>query len=461
MTPLPGSLLRQIRLYLGFAVLSLGSTVLFDFSAQAEEKCTPMSSNLIKQSLTCTYYQATPKPELSGFSGSRFKSFAPHEQMFLNTVFKRKNLRALAARDTDRDGIVDYRVMCNGKFVENDTDVDGDGVLNVLDDRPYRHGSRTVDEDNDRIPDHVDLGDKPGAEIQEDLFRDYGVLLIDRCAGLDQQTADMIDDAVRLLFRPGDNLKALRVIALEAASSREISDRILAEVVAPTGTMIVYNGVGDAALELRFGTLIHELMHVYQFSLDQQCDFPWTPSCSDQDFEDMKKYNIYRNPEFYRTTLPGSGWNKLRLKTQPRFSHLAPHDCEIHYEMQYTPLPGKDGKTEEWWNNNGYEDYKALIKPLHVLGSYSLTDLFEWQAEHMSAYVFLKMEDYALHKAKLSKHLIDGCLEPKLQLGNFYHRHAATNVVGWFEQHFPISERWQKVLYDKYMLKICPQLVSE
>ena len=87
-------------------------------------------------------------------------------------------LMAYAVRDTDSDGILDFRVSeFRGKFFEGDLDVDGDGIRNVYDADPYDPGrggrdstgdgvpdvpGTFADADGDGIPDHADWsGRKP------------------------------------------------------------------------------------------------------------------------------------------------------------------------------------------------------------------------------------------------------------------------------------------------------------
>src|SRR5690606_9919552 len=108
-------------------------------------------------------------------------------------------LLAYATRDTDNDGVLDYRVSeYRGKFFEGDIDVDGDGIRNVYDAAPYdrrvggvdRDGDGIpdkpgsfADRDGDGIPDHLDWSRRkpePLPELQANLFRDFGVILVER-----------------------------------------------------------------------------------------------------------------------------------------------------------------------------------------------------------------------------------------------------------------------------------------
>ena len=51
-------------------------------------------------------------------------------------------LWAYAVRDSDGDGVHDFRVSdYYGRFLEGDTDVDGDGIDNVLDATPFAAGA--------------------------------------------------------------------------------------------------------------------------------------------------------------------------------------------------------------------------------------------------------------------------------------------------------------------------------
>jgi len=83
---------------------------------------------------------------------------------------RRDDLKALALRDSDSNGVPDFRASdYYGKFMEGDIDVDGDGVRNLYDAHPFdtvRGGDDVdgdgipdtgfADENGNRLPDHID-----------------------------------------------------------------------------------------------------------------------------------------------------------------------------------------------------------------------------------------------------------------------------------------------------------------
>ena len=113
---------------------------------------------------------------------------------------KRDDLKALAIRDSDGDGLPDYQVSDYfGKFMEGDLDGDGDGIRNLYDSHPYDRTEGGQDTNGDGIPDqagsfidanangltdHLDWAihkdDQEMAEIQWRLFDQHKIILVER-----------------------------------------------------------------------------------------------------------------------------------------------------------------------------------------------------------------------------------------------------------------------------------------
>ena len=196
----------------------------------------------------------------------------------------RDDLKALAVRDRDGDGIPDYRVSDYfGKLAEGDVDVDGDGVRNVYDAHPYDAARGSPDADSDGIPDHLDwrnLGRDPElARIQLGLFRDHEIILVERNAEFDLPLARAVDDTVRRVFRaPFERsavLPTLRTVAVEktallnALLAEVAEDDTSAQVFSQTQSLTVYDPGRAVEDDLGLlGLLVHEMGHSFHMALD-------------------------------------------------------------------------------------------------------------------------------------------------------------------------------------------------
>ena len=196
----------------------------------------------------------------------------------------RDRLKALALRDSDGDGVPDFRVSdYYGKFMEGDLDLDGDGVRNVLDSDPFDRARGRIDADTNGMPDSIDWSmsgrEAELAEIQLGLYHDHRIALVDRDARFDLVLAEAVDDTVRRVFRHVfENekvLPTLRTIATEktallnAALAAVEEDETAAEVFPRTQSLIIYDvGRRVEARLLLLGLLVHEMGHSFHMSLD-------------------------------------------------------------------------------------------------------------------------------------------------------------------------------------------------
>ena len=199
---------------------------------------------------------------------------------------------AYAIRDTDGDGIHDYRVSeFRGKFFEGDVDVDGDGIRNVYDAAPYDPEAGGIDENGDGLPDvsgsfadgdadgipnHIDwTGNRPDAmaSLQLGLFEDFGVILVQRSAIFTPDMVMAIDDALRLVFR--EPMSALRTIALEdqLLISPDLGDNGLMRGQTQTLTILTTR-LNNAPPLVLLGLVVHEIGHAWQLSIDYDQSHP-------------------------------------------------------------------------------------------------------------------------------------------------------------------------------------------
>ncbi|MDJ0956538.1 MAG: hypothetical protein QNI91_06765, partial [Arenicellales bacterium] len=198
---------------------------------RAGEVYAPLLHRQQIRSLSYAYYRSTESLSLSDSdplhvalpAGEELEAYrALYEQsdsealVYLDELYgKRDDLKALALRDSDGDGLPDYRVSDYfGKFMEGDIDVDGDGVRNLYDSHPYDRSKGGQDDDDDGVPDragsyndvnanglpdHLDWSvhknDRDMADIQQRLFDQHRIVLVERNALFDLELAQAVDDA--------------------------------------------------------------------------------------------------------------------------------------------------------------------------------------------------------------------------------------------------------------------------
>jgi len=324
------------------------------------------------------------------------------------------DLMAYAYRDSDQDGVLDYRIAStiNGRFYEGDIDIDGDGVRNTHDMNPYDPTVGLQDQNNNDIPDSIDWELTKSAQcktrssecaqlvtIQKELLLRYHVTLVERTADFPLVTAIAFKDALTKVFRkvtPQEGFYTLRTVASEAHAWLYPDDgETCAMVFGPSQSMMIYNGSLSTPPFLQLALIIHELGHSYQYNLDWDASnmaaeyrrqyfpmrrfkqvvkhFDWTP----------RAHNIYSDDE-----------------TDTLFASL---DKENKSDFLYR------NKTKGYWSNwiqniwedtgDGYLD-DPRVKSKHIVSEYSLSDPLEWYSEQLTAYILERVEQEALSQLK-------------------------------------------------------------
>jgi hypothetical protein len=364
----------------------------------------PDAAALQIESLGHVYYRDTPMPPMPDAAEAReaarrISAARPWERELLTALYpEAPSLWALAIRDTDADGIKDYRVSdYYGRFLEGDTDVDGDGVANVLDAEPYTP-SPPVD---DALPAPVRWtgGDKPAdvQRIQEALYRDHGILLIERSADftpeLARATFDVVTRVYRGVFEGQQRMPTLRVVATEESSllyaDAEEGAGDFAQVLPATQTLEIYRPGIDAPPVIQLGFLAHELGHNLQFAMDYDDAERWAIVID----------NFAAAPRFHEL-MRRFGWDTVAIPDDEtvRFELFRPqYVAPEPWEYQYL---GKSLAAWEDWLATIYEEVGKdryltddRIVSAHVLGDYSLSDPWEWYSDHLIAYVYLALFD--------------------------------------------------------------------
>ncbi len=307
-------------------------------------------------------------------------------------------LWAYAIRDSDGDGIVDFRVSdYYGRFLEGDTDVDGDGIDNVLDPRPFSADASTTGAL--AAPAAWTVGTKPAAmaAIQRELLAKHRLLLVERGAaftpGLARAVRDVVTRVYRSVFADRGSLDSLRVIATEESSllyaDAEEGTGDYAQVFAATSTMEIYRAGIDALPVIQLGFLVHEIGHNIQFEMDFDA----------QRRDEITRRNVFV-AEHFHALVAQYGWTTYETGPDPesgfrlfRPQYVSPDAYAYRYY----------GETPEAWaawlqalyDEAGEDDYLSdpRVAGRHILGDYSLTGPWEWHSDHLIAYVYLAMVD--------------------------------------------------------------------
>ncbi len=338
----------------------------------------------------------------------------PEESTLLLELFgDQPDLLVYATRDSDGDGIHDFRVSdYYGKFLEGDVDLDGDGVRNVVDDAPYdpaRGGQDTdddglpdpgtfLDENENGVPDDLDWGldedRSAAAEIQRSLFVDRRLLLVDRSARFDDRLARSVYDVVTRVLDavPGPLPAALRVVAAEEECLLypEEDTETHAMAISHTQTLVVYRSGIDLSGIAQLGLLLHELAHHHQFALD---------------FGDLAEENrrvYFPAPNFLARMVP-FGWTADPLPPEQRGD--VPGLFAPHYVMTEPAYAWRGEAPEAWaaWLESIYGEVgdgylrDPRVTELAIVGAYSLLNPFEWHSDSVLAYLFVEIENWIAH----------------------------------------------------------------
>lgn len=397
---------------------------------------------------------------------------------YLDEIFlRRSDLKALAVRDSDGDGIPDYMVSDYfGKFMEGDIDIDGDGVRNTLDAYPYdasnHDGAPSVDANANGVPDHVDLALRGRTSsvprIQIGLLRDHGILLVERGAAFDASLARAVDDAVRRVFRAyferSPIMPTLRTLAVEhtaligPAAKEYVDDQTSAQAFSHTQSLTVYDEGRAVEHDIGLlGLIVHEMGHSYHMALDF-------------DAGDLAAENA-------RTDFPAPGFTAL---VEPfgwaatgyydgRFEESGPVMPRFAYVGTAEPVFTYRGKSPEAWEQWLIESYDAsgrdpeyleneFFADEHIIGDYALSSPYEWFGDHFIAYVVTVLERRMAAGLEASGREEE--VEPAMARIEaamrdiwpyFHHRNIAPEILAYFEGTFPISDEDKDVLVRRYI----------
>ena len=363
------------------------------------------SGELQRSALSTVFYRGNPLPpepdaEERQRARARVSAASEWERALLEELYPGDDeLWALVMRDSDGDGIKDFRVSdYYGRLLEGDTDIDGDGRPNTFDLSPYERDPDGAELPT--IPDHLSwrVVGKPAemASIQEQLFREYGILLVERSASFTPELAVATFDAIARVHRSvlgPRSLPTLRVIASEESSllfeDAEEGAGDFAQVLPATGTMEIYRRGIDAPPLVQLGFLSHEISHGVQYALDS----------NREQRRALMIDNEVSAPTFH-ALVARYGWSRRSVDADPtaefelfRPQYIAPDAYEYLYREEDLSA------WEDWlaaiYEEVGEQSYLSdpRITELYILGDYSLSSPWEWYSDHVIAYVYMQMFD--------------------------------------------------------------------
>lgn len=387
--------LRDLPIGLAIGALLASAGVVRSVELTSEER-----ARLQRESLGFVWYAAGPRParpdasELERVRRAVQSAPAYEREELLRLYGDDVEMWCYATRDSDGDGVLDFRVSdYHGKILEGDTDLDGDGTPNILDTAPYQPGAESSRPAT--LPTHLDwaLQGKQASmvRIQEELYQQLGIALVERSASFTPALAQSVYDALVKVYRTAP-LPTLQTIALEERSLLDPDDEEgssdFAQVLPATRTLVIYGPALRASPVIQLGVLTHEIAHAVQFALD---------------FDEIRRRDIERRnyvgaPGFYRS-MRAFGWTVTLRETDPeeeytlfRPQYVSPEPYDVYY---------KGRSPEDWaaWLEEIYDevgdDYllDPRVKALHIVGDYSMTTPWEWYGDYAIAYLFIRLFD--------------------------------------------------------------------
>ncbi len=408
---------------------------------------------------------------------NKLKKATKLERKMIKKVYKNdKEMIIYALRDSDKDGILDYRVSdYQGKLYEGDIDIDGDGIRNIYDIEPYnpniggidinRDGipdRNFLDKNKNKIPDHLDweLDSSKSSlmkKIQKELFLNHKIILVEKNKQFNEKTVKSLYNAIikvykNLFYSDKNVLSTLRTIAIEDISllhsSIEEGKYDQAMVNSSNQSLTIYSKGAELAPILQFGLFVHELAHSYQMSLD---------------FESLKKEQVktnYPSTKFY-DEIKAFGWKAevIPILEEWKFNLFIPMYTLYGPDEYFHNEP-----IEDWqpWLDEIYEEVgdnylqDSRVTGYNIVGYYSMSNSWEWHADNAVAYVLVEIEK-KIHEIcpkssdKMIKNLRNNII-PKYWPDFYYPNIIGSDIYQYFKDKMPISSKNLIELINEYFV---------
>ncbi len=488
-----------------------GSVLLFSYSsAQASDPCVgayehPRSETHLEQQMDFLKRSYYPNPHyLMGDAIGDFQEkmlllpmakedvlreqwdkLLAHELECLNAIYPDStglNLKLIALQDYDDDGIPDYRINYYGEFIENDIDIDNDGIPNFLDANPWGiDASEAADSDADALADHIDWSNAElfenllGLEkYQRALVDEFSIYMMEGNVEFTAPLAEVVYDTFNSVFYDQKNFfqekQPLRaIVSTSGPYISEGPNDSWGEVPAGTQKMYLYGPVIEALKNPQnalIGLLlvVHETVHGIQYALDAETDG-----------ENMLRFNQHSNAPNFAKHVNELGWCvDLNKKTDPDpfyyksfvFNETEQTQFKQLYEYKGKPIELStiareyDALYETKDLDYNDPDWVKLLTKYNVINAYSLSNVWEWHAEYVTVSVLDRM--YKKLKRMVSKKKYNTIMNlANEQIANEYGAYdlqfADKKAMKKLAAQYPISQRKLEYLVNRYLIEpFCP-----
>ena len=412
-----------------------------------------------------------------------------------------------AALDNDSDDIPDFRVNNYGRFGENDTDVDNDGISNVRDHQPFVinsiDGPHCGEGD---VPHHLRVGlcpngDNEACQLQEKLYREFDIMVVNREFDVNDDRLvtglRVVYDTLNLVYKRGiqelpqvqsdcpgkPTLPSLKTIALaecSLGSIRNPNDRsgaqrcdndktTQAEAIAQNATFTILPDGASFPSMFKLGVWVHELGHSFQFAFDYDR----------QRYTELTTLNYWNTPGF-EILMKDFGWKiDTSDKTQQARSQYANRavfdaaeitlfDPESYRwngrltasikNMIACGFNDPEGKCQTE-SRTGYiaEEPRFNRDQMALFTYYGANDPWEWYADGTMAYLYRLMSEQLARRS--SAETVEGInvwlrasvLETWPE-NDFFYENISDQVFNRFQQLIPISDSQADELICRYIV---------
>ncbi len=309
-----------------------------------------------------------------------------------------------ALRDSDDDGILDFRVKEYGSLIQNDPDADNDGIENLMDafplEAPFTSSTPNLDSDEDGLPDHLDWSNTDRhasysqkterlVEIQREIFNDFGIVLIEaEGSEISERFADMTLDVLQVfrnMYEAQNARQFTRSITLAKQYDYDPFG-VLAEVSPVNGQILVFEyGIENLVEEKRnlvapFMVYIHEFAHVIQNAMD----FPGN-------MDGLLRFNAHNNTPNFIEAVRRMDWT-IPIEDQVELDLTGGFVDHGNEPVAFTEMFRETSLSElQSVCLDDVEQRFNFWAQYNIVTCYSLDGVREWHAEYITATVLRQM----------------------------------------------------------------------